>query len=57
VYGHSLIIDPIASILTEAEEKETIIYAYLDIEVSRHGAVTSTQTGVILMTHFSLRFV
>ncbi|KAJ5730437.1 uncharacterized protein N7483_004945 [Penicillium malachiteum] len=29
-YGHSLIIDPSAKVLTEAEEKETIIYADLD---------------------------
>ncbi|KAJ5917962.1 Carbon-nitrogen hydrolase [Penicillium verhagenii] len=29
-YGHSLITDPSANILTEADEKETIIYADLD---------------------------
>lgn len=32
-YGHSLVVDPSASILAEAEEKEAIIYASLDNEV------------------------
>ena len=39
-WGHSLVVDPNAEILTEADEKETIVYADLDgkkIEETRKG--------------------
>ena len=45
-YGHSLIANPMAEILTEAEEKETIVYADLDgkvIEDTRKGIPIYTQ--------------
>lgn len=39
-YGHSLIVDPMAQVLVEAEESETIVSAELDgnkIEEARSG--------------------
>ncbi|KAL4932078.1 carbon-nitrogen hydrolase family protein [Aspergillus undulatus] len=45
-YGHSLVADPSAKILSEAEESENIIYADLDsetIESSRRGIPIYTQ--------------
>ncbi|KAK2757628.1 hypothetical protein FQN54_004597 [Arachnomyces sp. PD_36] len=45
-YGHSLVVNPNAEILAEAEEKETIVYADLDgkvIEDTRKGIPIYTQ--------------
>ncbi|KAL4780598.1 carbon-nitrogen hydrolase [Aspergillus varians] len=45
-YGHSLVADPSAKVLTEAEESESIVYADLDnetIQNSRKGIPISTQ--------------
>ncbi|KAJ5391196.1 Hydrolase [Penicillium cosmopolitanum] len=44
-YGHSLISDPSAKILTEAEEKETIIYADLD-----NDTIVNTRKGIPIYT-------
>lgn len=44
-YGHSLIADPSATILAEAEEKETTIYADLD-----NDTIVSTRKGVPIYT-------
>ncbi|KAJ5579357.1 Hydrolase [Penicillium hetheringtonii] len=44
-YGHSLITDPSAKILEEAEEKETIIYADLDNET-----IINTRKGIPIYT-------
>lgn len=45
-YGHSMVVNPNAEVLSEAEESETIIYAELDgnkIEETRKGIPISTQ--------------
>ncbi|RMZ74856.1 hypothetical protein DV737_g5677, partial [Chaetothyriales sp. CBS 132003] len=45
-YGHSMVVNPIAEVLAEAEEKETIIYADIDgakIEETRKGIPVYTQ--------------
>ncbi|KAJ5303606.1 hypothetical protein N7476_010405 [Penicillium atrosanguineum] len=44
-YGHSLIADPSAKILSEAEEKETTIYADLD-----NDTIVNTRKGVPIYT-------
>ena len=44
-YGHSLVADPSANILSEAEEKETIIYADLDNE-----SITNIRSGIPIST-------
>ncbi|KAJ5161382.1 Hydrolase [Penicillium capsulatum] len=44
-YGHSLIADPSANILTEAEEKETIVYADLD-----NDSIVNIRKGIPVYT-------
>lgn len=44
-YGHSLVADPSAKILCEAEEKETTIYADLD-----NDTIVNTRKGVPIYT-------
>ena len=44
-YGHSLVADPSANILSEAEEKETIIYADLN-----NDAITNIRNGIPIST-------
>ncbi|KGO73412.1 Carbon-nitrogen hydrolase [Penicillium italicum] len=44
-YGHSLVADPSASILSEAEEKETIIYADLN-----NDAIANIRSGIPIST-------
>ncbi|EAA62646.1 hypothetical protein AN5486.2 [Aspergillus nidulans FGSC A4] len=44
-YGHSLVADPSAKILSEAEESETIVYADLDPET-----IESTRKGIPIYT-------
>ncbi|KAJ5138323.1 Carbon-nitrogen hydrolase [Penicillium bovifimosum] len=44
-YGHSLVADPSAKIVSEAEEKETIIYADLDNE-----SIASIRSGIPIST-------
>ncbi|KAJ5544550.1 Carbon-nitrogen hydrolase [Penicillium sp. DV-2018c] len=44
-YGHTLVADPSAKILSEAEEKETIIYADLDNE-----SIASIRSGIPIST-------
>lgn len=44
-YGHSLIADPSANILTEAEEKETIVYADLE-----NDTIVNTRKGIPVYT-------
>ncbi|KAG9240906.1 nitrilase family protein-like protein [Calycina marina] len=45
-WGHSLVVDPMAKVLTEAEESETIVYAVMDgekIEETKKGIPISAQ--------------
>lgn len=45
-WGHSMVIDPMGSVLAEAEEKETIVYAHIDPKVfteARAGIPVTTQ--------------
>lgn len=44
-YGHSLVADPSAAILSEAEESENIVYANLDNET-----IESTRKGIPIYT-------
>ncbi|KAL4821954.1 carbon-nitrogen hydrolase [Aspergillus spinulosporus] len=44
-YGHSLVADPSAKVLSEAEESETIVYADLDPET-----IESTRKGIPIYT-------
>lgn len=44
-YGHSLVVDPSAKILAEAEEQETIIYSDLD-----NDSIASIRSGIPIYT-------
>lgn len=44
-YGHSLVADPAANVLSEAEDKEDIVYADLD-----NDTITNTRKGVPIYT-------
>ncbi|RJE24172.1 Nitrilase family protein Nit3 [Aspergillus sclerotialis] len=44
-YGHSLVADPAAKVMAEAEDKEDIVYADLD-----NDTITSTRTGIPIYT-------
>ncbi|CAG7916243.1 unnamed protein product [Penicillium olsonii] len=44
-YGHSLIVDPSAKVLTEAEEQETIVYSDLD-----NDTIASIRSGIPIYT-------
>jgi predicted amidohydrolase len=44
-YGHSLVVDPSAKILSEAEEQETIIYSDLD-----NDSIASIRSGIPIYT-------